>query len=752
MSGLDIVGIAANIIQIADLGTKLSVKLFTFYRQVQSVNQSVQSLASDVALTSAILHELGKSLEQDEADKLCSDQAHGMMQIVMKECADVLHQIQDEIHDPDTPGKSRWQKATGKLRNVLNESNVNFLKEKLETLKRNMLLLLNVIMCAGQIRNNNVSKLLHEQRGLIEKLLEEQKLLNQEQHQPLKIVLPRTGLHGPNINVFTASINSNPVSSDKNELEEYDALIQKMLHEIDCCKLKLDNARHSRIRGGVLTIHSNEIVQFQRTHGPSIFTHFEDSLFDSSEPTTKPKSTYVSEKQSNSPNGTGMRHGWEFDKIQAFRSKANKPSMTESTEMSGDGNEEQNFGDNEFAAIQVIAAEAQSVRLDSSVATSDPKYHARASPPRLKDGEDDLMSAHLKTSGFKRAEVDQEEPVVEESFVQQDSTPVKEKDVAEKSAKAVEEQTVVSEVTEQEPVAKSETSALVEQSSTTDETTEEFTDDDSVYGALLAGLRPQDTWMPGFAFYKATNRGDSTQKEGVISKVEQAPQGEPAEESTKETVLTPEVLTADLAANEAQLEDFLLGDSEALLHKLNLPCTDQTSSQYLPRDMSITEAQPEKFQEPVTALVESPMSKAPSRYDLIQTDDKLQVRHIQSNDPDVSLSLWKRTSLVIMKVPILVRELTDLLMTPPSQIMSRYLKKTLSMMSGALPGYQNQGPFLQTPKGNKTSEGSFLGANSRPSSSTPDDEQVPANMQGSSGLAKGAKLTHFGLAHLHPAP
>ncbi|KAJ5629171.1 hypothetical protein N7528_002828 [Penicillium herquei] len=152
MSGLEIIGIAANIIQIADLGTKLSVKLFTFYRQIQSVNQSVQSLASDVALTSAILHELGKSLEQDEASKLCSKEAHGIMQVVMKQCADVLHQIQDELHDPDSPGKSRWQKATDKLRNVLNESSVNFLKESLEKLKSTMLLLLNVIMCAGQIR------------------------------------------------------------------------------------------------------------------------------------------------------------------------------------------------------------------------------------------------------------------------------------------------------------------------------------------------------------------------------------------------------------------------------------------------------------------------------------------------------------------------------------------------------------------------------------------------------------------------
>ncbi|KAJ5713811.1 uncharacterized protein N7483_010992 [Penicillium malachiteum] len=116
-----------------------------------------------------------------------------------------------------------------------------------------------------------------------------------------------------------------------------------MLHEIDCCKLKLDNARHSRIRGGVLSIHSNEIVQFQRTHGPWILTHFEDSLFDSCEPTTKLRPQ--------------------------------------------DENEQQNFGeDPEFAAI--IAAEVQKAGFDSSLVVNDPKYHTRTSRPESEDERD----------------------------------------------------------------------------------------------------------------------------------------------------------------------------------------------------------------------------------------------------------------------------------------------------------------------------------------------------------------------------
>lgn len=64
MFGLEVVGIAARIIQIADLGTKLSVKLFSFYRQVQNVNRAIQHPSSDVALTCEILRELGNSLNK----------------------------------------------------------------------------------------------------------------------------------------------------------------------------------------------------------------------------------------------------------------------------------------------------------------------------------------------------------------------------------------------------------------------------------------------------------------------------------------------------------------------------------------------------------------------------------------------------------------------------------------------------------------------------------------------------------------
>lgn len=152
MSGLEAVGITAGIIQIADLGTKLSVKLFTSYRRMKNASQSIQNLSSDVALTCAILRELGENLESDEQSKLCSDEAFRTARHILTQCEEVVRQIQDMIKHADLPKKSRLQQAADSFRNVLLEPDLDPLKQNLERLKSTMLLLLNVIMYAGQVR------------------------------------------------------------------------------------------------------------------------------------------------------------------------------------------------------------------------------------------------------------------------------------------------------------------------------------------------------------------------------------------------------------------------------------------------------------------------------------------------------------------------------------------------------------------------------------------------------------------------
>jgi hypothetical protein len=152
MSGLEAIGIAASIIQVADLGTKLSVQLFSLYRRVKNANDTVQLLSNEIALVSAILRELGDNLKKKESSKLCSDEAFHTLALVLKQCQDVLGQIQRVVDNNEQAGKGRFQQVTGKFRIVLLEPNLDQLKSTLERLKSTMLLLLNVIMYAGQIR------------------------------------------------------------------------------------------------------------------------------------------------------------------------------------------------------------------------------------------------------------------------------------------------------------------------------------------------------------------------------------------------------------------------------------------------------------------------------------------------------------------------------------------------------------------------------------------------------------------------
>ncbi|CAI7595015.1 unnamed protein product [Penicillium crustosum] len=275
MSGLEALGIAASIIQVADLGTKLSVKLFSFYRELKGANESIQNLSSDVAITSAILRELGESLKEDEQAKLYSKTAFETLRDVLIQCEDVLKQIRAMTKYNDCSEKTRLQQITERFRQVLLEPSLDPLKANLKRLKSTMLLLLNVIMYAGQIRSNNAPAMLREQRDFIKSLLEE------KQKNDTKIMATPNHV---TINMSADSYgnpwrNGDSKNEEPSDLDEYSLLMQKMLQEINSCKTRLEQNRHSRIRSGVLNIHSREILQFQLQHGQSIIQRFDHSLF-----------------------------------------------------------------------------------------------------------------------------------------------------------------------------------------------------------------------------------------------------------------------------------------------------------------------------------------------------------------------------------------------------------------------------------------------------------------------------------------
>ncbi|CBF84452.1 hypothetical protein AN9017.2 [Aspergillus nidulans FGSC A4] len=279
MSGLEALGIAASIIQVADLGTKLSVKLFSFYKQFKDANESMHFLSSEIAFVSAILRELGDTLKDEESSKLCSEEAFRSLKHTLDQCRDVLEQIQRVTSHTDRSGKTRFQQVAGKFRMVLLEPSLDPLKNRLERLKSTMLLLLNVIMYAGQIRSSHgFPPLLQDQRVLMDSLLKD-KIKNGQEPRQFAVAeqCPKAPSVSTSSNGAHADIDGTIDTDEPAEFKEYNLLIQKMLQEIGRCKYKLEESRHSRIKTGVLNIHSGEIMRFQLEYGHHVRT--DHSLF-----------------------------------------------------------------------------------------------------------------------------------------------------------------------------------------------------------------------------------------------------------------------------------------------------------------------------------------------------------------------------------------------------------------------------------------------------------------------------------------
>jgi hypothetical protein len=121
--------------------------------------------------------------------------------------------------------------------------------------------------------------LLQEQHEFIKTLLEEKQRLDARAVTTPHYVTISTSVNpGEEVcgNPWEKSGSKNDESSD---LDEYSLLIQRMLQAINSCKGRLEQRRYSRIKTGVLSIHSREILQFQLHHGQSILQRFDGSLF-----------------------------------------------------------------------------------------------------------------------------------------------------------------------------------------------------------------------------------------------------------------------------------------------------------------------------------------------------------------------------------------------------------------------------------------------------------------------------------------
>lgn len=161
-------GIIASVAHIADVGLRLSIKLYTFGEIVASADRSVLSISKDVSLTSGVLKELGHLLDKDREARTFSENAVQTADGVVKECLEVFREMED-ILVKKMPGLAKGDgKGGGRTKRaavLLERLKWGYLQPKLQLLRSNLdrlkstllLLMLNVITYARQVSGRYVS-------------------------------------------------------------------------------------------------------------------------------------------------------------------------------------------------------------------------------------------------------------------------------------------------------------------------------------------------------------------------------------------------------------------------------------------------------------------------------------------------------------------------------------------------------------------------------------------------------------------
>lgn len=156
MSGIELVGLAASVLQIADLGWKVSYKLYAFSTRVHDTGKSIELISQDISATGAILKQLGDAVEEDEeakpASRLCSQGLIDAAGKLVEECKDLFKEIDLGISGSGKGGNKVVLGFRQKLKWSYLEPRVELLRMNLERLKSSLAIMLNVLIYAEQLR------------------------------------------------------------------------------------------------------------------------------------------------------------------------------------------------------------------------------------------------------------------------------------------------------------------------------------------------------------------------------------------------------------------------------------------------------------------------------------------------------------------------------------------------------------------------------------------------------------------------
>lgn len=264
----EVLGTISAALQVAELGGRLSVKLCTLAHKFKNADKALRSLSNEVALTCSVLRQLGDSLRQDDLVSLYSPDAFATAQDVLEECKKVFKDLESEIEQqhPDPSSKSRMERATRKIWFLMNEPRLDAVAGNLERLKSTMLLMLNVVIYAGQLRSRHEVNKAQEQRELLQMLAVE-KIESERKFEQLT-----TSIQFFNLNIGNHGNGTTFQTQDSgkfnDELHHYCEMIKAVLNTIDTAERFLDEGRYRRLKAEFSAVHSREAVRLKETYGP----------------------------------------------------------------------------------------------------------------------------------------------------------------------------------------------------------------------------------------------------------------------------------------------------------------------------------------------------------------------------------------------------------------------------------------------------------------------------------------------------
>ena len=119
----------------------------------------MQYVAKDIALFSAVLKDLGKTLERGQKSKVYRDAAYESSRLIVKECEEVFKEIDEILKKSTKEGSTQDAKVSisrvDKFMWVFRRSRVQLLRGNLESLKTTILLQVAVLSYADKVSESS---------------------------------------------------------------------------------------------------------------------------------------------------------------------------------------------------------------------------------------------------------------------------------------------------------------------------------------------------------------------------------------------------------------------------------------------------------------------------------------------------------------------------------------------------------------------------------------------------------------------